>query len=96
MRGLDINITKAKLVSFSVQAKESEPVVSAEIALITEGGKVITTYSVGSDSWRNDKLEIPLEAYPLLGELVHILEAVTVKHCRDSQRALPASQDPSF
>jgi hypothetical protein len=91
MKKLSINITKAQLVSFSVELKDGQPEVGATIALITDGGKAITTYSISTDSWNNkDKFKLPMELMPLLGDAARILEGVVVRHCRDGQLALGA------
>jgi hypothetical protein len=90
MKQLDINITKAQLVSFSVELKEGKPEVHCTIALLTEGGKPITTYTIFTESWHTDKFELPIEAMPLIGDVARILEGVAVRHCRDSQLGLPA------
>lgn len=90
MKKLDIAITKAQLVSFGVKLKDGRPEVDASIALMTEGGKQITTYSIYTDEWHSDSFELPIEAMPLIGDLARVLEAVAVRHCRDGQLALPA------
>lgn len=91
MKKLDINITKAELVSFSVTAKKGEPEVSATIALMTEGGKTITTYNVTTHPWNDkDKLDIPVSALPLIGQLAVIIEEQAVKQCRDAQLGISA------
>lgn len=91
MNKLKINITKANLHSFDVSANEEGlPDVSVTLALMTDGGKPITTYTARTNNWNDkDKLNLPIEAIPLIGELAKILERAAVKHCRDSQLALP-------
>lgn len=89
MKKLDINITKATIQSFSVDAEDGKPVISVTLALMTEGGKVITHYTIDNNSWRSDPLDIPLEAMPIIGSLITVLEGAAVRHCRDSQKALP-------
>lgn len=91
MKKLEINITKATLQSFNISAKEGKPEVSVTLALLTEGGKAITSYTVMTDAWSDkDKLDLPVSVLPLIGELARILERAAVNHCRDSQLALPA------
>lgn len=92
MKELTINITKAKLISFKVRAKDNKPEVSVTLALQTAGGKTITTYDAQTDAWNDkDKLELPIEAMPLIGDLARVLEAVAVRHCQDGQLALSAT-----
>lgn len=95
MKKLNISITKAQLVSFSVELKEGKPEVTATIALLTDGGKQVTTYSIGTDSWRSDtKFDLPVEIMPLIGDVARVLEAVAVRQCQDGQLALPAPGFP--
>lgn len=92
MKKLNISITKAKLVRFTIEAKDNKPEVSVTLALQTEGGKTITTYTAETDAWQDkDKLELPIEAMPLIGDLARLLEAIAVRHCQDGQSALPAT-----
>jgi hypothetical protein len=95
MKKLDISITKAMLTSFGVELKEGKPEVHVTIALMTEGGKAITTYTIYTDDWHSDKFVLPVEAMPLIGDIARILEGVAVRHCRDSQLALPAPKKKS-
>lgn len=94
MKKLDISITKAALKSFSVSLDEGKPTVSATISLLTSGGKRITDYTVSSAAWNeNDKFDLPHDAvFPII-EIAKILERVAAKHCRDSQKALPAPNE---
>lgn len=95
MKKLDINITQAKLQSYTVELKEEKPVVSATIELLTAGGMSVTTYTVSTESWYSDKnkFELPLSAIAPIIELAKVLETVTVQKCRDSQLALGSGID---
>lgn len=89
MKQLDINITKAKLVSFNIGIEDNQPSVTASIALLTEGGKKITEYTIHTHHWEKElKFDLPIEALPLIGALARVLERVVVVHCRDAQQAL--------
>lgn len=89
MKKLNINITKAQIVSFSVQLKEGEPQVSATIALITDGGKEISQYSISTYSWQEEnKFELPVELIQPIVGIMRTLEGVVVKHCMGSQLQL--------
>jgi hypothetical protein len=90
MKKLNINITKAQLVSFEVKLEDSKPEVSVTIALLNDGGKVITTYTIYTHSWHDQKFKLPIEAMPLIGDIARILEGVAVRHCQDGQLALAA------
>jgi hypothetical protein len=89
MNKLDINITKASLRRFSVEAEDENPIVNISLDLMTEGGKVITEYSVNNRAYYKDHFDLPIEAYPLIGQLALILEKTAVKQCRDQQMTLP-------
>jgi len=92
MKRLDIQITKAALKSFSVELDEGKPKVSATISLLTEGGKQITEYTIHTSSWRDeDEFELPMECIGPIVIIARQLEAVVVRHCRDSQKALGAT-----
>lgn len=98
MKKLDISITKAQLTSFTIQAEEGQPVVSVSLSLMTSGGKQVTTFSADNRSWRDNPLELPVAALPLIGELARMLEGSAVRNCRDDQKALaapaPVNNDP--
>lgn len=91
MRTLEINITKAALQSFNVSLDENgQPNVQVTIGLISDGGKPITTYTAMTHAYSEArKMNLPIKAMPLLGELARILEAEAVKKCRDDQLTLP-------
>lgn len=91
MKKLDIKITKAQLVGYEVTLKDGKPAVGATIALMTEGGKTITTYHISTDAWNDsDKFDLPITAIGPIRDLADILEQVAVGHCMDSQLALGA------
>lgn len=95
MKSLNIEITKAVLESFRVELKDGKPSVHATIALLTPQNKKITTYSVYTDEWHTNSVELPLEAMPLIGDLARILEGVVVRHCHEGQKSLSAPvEDP--
>ena len=91
MKKLNIEITQAKLVSFAVQLKEDEPVVSATISLMTAGGKEITDYTIYSKYYNKDQqFDLPMTAIMPIRKIMDILEAAVVKHCNSNVAALPA------
>lgn len=93
MKKLEINITKAALKSFTVSVDGEQPSISATIALLTDGGKAITSYTISTTSWQEkDKFELPMNAIKPMAELAKILEGVVVRHCQDSQLALASGE----
>lgn len=94
MKRLDIQITKAALQSFEVNLDGEKPKVSATIALLTEGGKKITDYTITTSSWREeDEFELPVECITPILVLARQLEVVVTQHCRDRQKALNAENE---
>lgn len=92
MSKLDIQITQAKLISYSVELNDDKPEVTATIGLYTEGGKQITSYSIRTSEWTPEatKFELPVTAIaPILG-VAQELEKVVTKHCRDAQKVIEA------
>jgi len=89
MKKLNINITKAQIISFNVELKENEPEASATIGLFTQGGKQITQYTISTNSWNDDnKFELPINMITPILSIMKELECVAVKHCKDSQLLL--------
>lgn len=98
MKKLDIQISKAQIESFTVEFHpEKEGVgkveMTATLALLTEQGKTITTFSCGTGYWATHKFEIPLAAIPAIKEITREIERVAVKACRDEQKQLPAKRE---
>lgn len=91
MKKLNINITKAQIKSFRVELGEEYPNVSATIALLTDGGKEISDYSISTSSWSDDnKFELPVSMVGPIVSIMKDLEKIVVKHCMESQAQLEA------
>lgn len=89
MKKLNIQITKAQIESFQVTLKENNPEVSATIALITEGGKKITSYSISTDAWNEvNKFELPIEMVNPILIIMKSLETIVVGHCKNQELLL--------
>lgn len=89
MKKININITKAQILSFRVEIKEATPVVSATIGLFTAGGKNITDYSISTESWNDEnKFELPATLITPIVEIMKQLEVIVVKHCNQNQKQL--------
>jgi hypothetical protein len=91
MKELNINITRAAISSFSVQLTEKKVVVSATIALLTEGNKRITDYTISSEHWEKEKAFTlpPLMIEPIKNIMAQ-LEEIVVNHCANRQAQLEA------
>jgi hypothetical protein len=91
MRDLNINIKKARIEGFSVTLREDRPVVEASISLLTEGGKKITSYSLGSQHWEDSlKFDLPHEIVQPILDIARILERVVTDHAQSSALRLAA------
>jgi hypothetical protein len=94
MRKININITHAHIVSFAVKLNEDKPEVEATIALLTDKGQTITTYSIATDSWREDnKFDLPVGVIAPIMALLGELEIIATRHCNRRQRSLGSGAD---
>lgn len=85
MQTLNINIKRARIEGFSVQLDTDRPRVQATIALLTEGGKTITSYSIGSEHYDAAmKFDLPHEIVGPILDVARILERVVTDHCQSS------------
>ena len=93
MKKINIEITKAQILSFSVILNEKEPIVSATIGLLTDGGKKISDYTVSTQSWNDEnKFELPVEIIQPILSIMQTLEGVVIKHCKDNQLRLSSGE----
>ena len=91
MKTLDISIRKAKITSFSVDLNDEGPRVNATIALLTEGGKEITRYSIGSSHWEDNlKFNIPVEMVGPILDIARVLEGIVTEHCQNTALRIEA------
>lgn len=91
MQDLNISIRKARIEGFSVTLKDDLPEVTATISLLTEGGKKITSYTIGSEHWEDSlKFHLPHEIVGPVVEIARILEHVVADHCQSAALRLPA------
>ena len=90
MKNIKIEITKARLESFTVSVGEDgELNVHTTIGLYTEQDKKISSFSLSSDSWNDSsKFEIPLKSFEPIREIIDELETLTTLKCRDGQKLL--------
>lgn len=89
MRDMKIEITKARIRSYSVTLGDKSPVVNATIELLTDGGKVITSYSISNEHWQEHmKFELPPQMVRPITEIADQLEKIVSKHCENSCKLL--------
>lgn len=91
MQDLNINIRMARIEGFSVTLAQDRPEVMATISLLTEGGRKITSYSIGSEHWEQAlKFPLPHEIVGPILDIARILERVVTDHAQSSAARLMA------
>jgi len=94
MEKINISITQAQLKSFETTFnKEGLPDIVASLGLFTEHGKEVSSYSLGTRSWSDDKFTLPPAMIEPIMKLAKELEKIVTKHCREGQCALPEPVD---
>ena len=91
MEKINIEITKAQLISCEIQFnEEGQPDITANLGLYTDQGKMVSTYSIGTKSWNNNNIELPLGMIQPIMSIGKQIETITTQHCREGQGALAA------
>ena len=90
MRKIKIEISKARIESYSITFDEADKInISTTIGLYTEQNKKITTYSLSTESWNKEtQVELPLEVIDPIKKIGQALEIVATRHIRRGQKAL--------
>ena len=93
MKKISINITKAQIVSFQVEIKDDMtfPKITAQVALISDSGETITSYSATNEeySWNKRKpLEVSQSLIVQIIEILKELEGAVVRNINDGQLRL--------
>ena len=89
MRDINISITKASIKGFQVNVENNIPNIDVSLALLTEHGKLITTYNISTDGWNeNNKFTLPPSLIGPIMEIMKELEIIATRHCREGQLAL--------
>jgi hypothetical protein len=90
MKPITINITQAKIMSYDVKLRDDKPEISCTIALMSDSGKSIATYSVGTESWRDQSTQFALSPgiVDSILSMSHHLEGVVTAHCENQQKLL--------
>jgi len=91
MKNIDIQINKAKIISYEVDLKEDFPEVSATIGLFA-GDKKISTFTLRTQSYYQDSIqfEIPLDLIEPIKDIASKLENILILKCSQSMGSLPA------
>lgn len=87
MRDISINITKARIKSFSVELEDEKPVITASIALLTAGNEAIATYTISTASWTQESRRFSVNPGMVdsLLTMAHELEQVVTENCKQRQ-----------
>jgi len=91
MKKIDIQINKAKIISFDVELKDDMPAVSARIGLYA-GEKRISTFSLRTEDYYSDSIQFDLPARmisPIL-DIAKELETILVREANKSLMQLSA------
>lgn len=82
MKKIAINISHAKIESFSVELSGEFPTVSATIWLYTESEKKISTYSVSNRKYYWEDINFPPEIYDWLYRMLDVIEWVVTRNAQ--------------
>jgi hypothetical protein len=80
-RAIDIQITKGKIESFSVDLSGDFPTVMAGVGLYTADDKKISSFSIGSASWNSERFEIPADMIQPILDISQDLERIVMIKC---------------
>jgi hypothetical protein len=95
MNKIDIQITKAGINSFSVEFNEGVdlPSVSATINLYTPNNKKISTFSIGTRSWNDNKFDLPVNMIEPIKQIAYQLEKIVTIKCNAALGLLSNIED---
>lgn len=93
MKEIDININKAKILSYNVELCDEMPRVSATIGLYS-GEKQVSTFSLRTESYYSNSIvfEVPSGMIPPILKIADELEAILAKTCVATMGQLPPGQ----
>jgi len=84
MKKINIQINQAKILNFSVELKEENPIVSAKIGLFA-GQKQISTFSISTQDYYGDvKFDLPIQMICPILEIAEKLEEILTLKCSSS------------
>jgi|GEM_PF-7088678 len=90
MRTIDIQITKAKLMQFTANFNEDDTLdLSATLGLMTEAGQQISTYSLNTRTYYENKFNLPLNVIEPIFEIAKEIENVATNQCKNHHLQLP-------
>ena len=90
MQKIDVRITKGEVKSFMVTLKDGLPTVGATVALYTEQGKEITTFSISTETWQDVRFDLPISMIPPIKDLADKLEDIVISQCNKQMKIIEA------
>ena len=90
---LPINITKATVISVALKYEEKQLKFNAEVALINEYGKRITSVYVGNDNWNGENAELTLLCIDLAKKIRAEIEDSVTKFMNAQQKIIDYKKD---
>ena len=72
---IDVHINRATLDSFAVDVKGKVPEIDARLTLYA-GDKMITSVTLGTGSWRDVHMDLPISIMTSVGKIVKELESI--------------------
>lgn len=90
MRTINIEISKARLENFMVQFdSEGKMDLGATLGLYTEQGKKVSTYTMNTQNYYQNKFELPLSVIDPVHKIALEIEKIATQMCRDEHLTLP-------
>lgn len=95
MKKIEINISHAKIESFSVNLESDIPTISATVGLFTANEKKISTYTVTNRRYYWEEAEFPPEVFDGLYRMLDIIERVVTNNAKSKIGLLSAKTEES-
>jgi len=90
MERIKIDITQAQIIKFAVQLGEKKPDVMVEVGLYTPDNKLVTTFNIGTESWRDYHIKkLPLAVIKHINTIAHRLEKLVAEEINSISKMLP-------
>ena len=86
---IPINITKAKVTAIVLQYKETKLEFNAEVSLIDDYGKCVTSIHIGNGRWEaTDNAELSLSTIELAKQIRSEIEISVIRFMNSKQKVL--------
>lgn len=95
MKKIEINISYAKIESFSVNLESNIPTISATVWLFTANEKKISTYTVSNRKYYWEDVEFPPEIFDGLYRMIDIIERIVTNNAKSKIGLLSVKTEES-